>query len=116
MKRARVKPVPKRGRMNLTESAWAEVLELRRLAGEIQSHRFEPIRFVLGHAANYTPDFEVVDADGYIEYHEVKGFWREAARVRIKTVARMFPDRLFVAVKKRTKKQGGGWEHEEIKP
>lgn len=98
--------------MNKTERAYAFDLELLRLAGDIQSYRFEPLKFVLGKGAVYTPDFEVVLADGLLEYHEVKGFWREAARVRIKVAARLFSDRRFIAVKK----NGTSWDREEIQP
>jgi hypothetical protein len=98
--------------MNKTERAYAFELEVLKRTGRIQSYGFERIKFVLGKGSVYTPDFEVVLADGFLEYHEVKGHWREAARVRIKVAARLFSDRRFIAVKK----NGAGWDREEIKP
>jgi hypothetical protein len=47
--------------------------------------------FSLGDDTRYTPDFMVIKNDGTIEFHEVKGFMRPAARVKIKVAARMFP-------------------------
>jgi len=105
-----------RGEMNKTETAYAEVLERRRLDGEIRIWRYEAVKFRIGSGAFYTPDFEVVTADGFLEYHEAKGgMWDIAARVRIKAAAHKFSDRLFIVAQKRTKKDGGGWNYEEIK-
>ena len=113
--RARVRIQTNALGMNKTEQAYADLLELRKRAGEIHGYRFEPLKFNLGSACFYTPDFEVVLPDGVLEYHEVKGFWRDDARVKIKAVARQFSDRLFVVVMKKAKKHGGGWEREEIR-
>ena len=52
-------------------------------------------------------------ADGVIEMHEVKGYWTEDARAKIKVAANKFPFR-FVAVYKQAKKDGGGWRFEEF--
>lgn len=100
--------------MNGLERDYSGRLEARRLAGEIQTWRFEEVKFRLGRGAVYTPDFEVVLADGTLEYHEVKGRWMEAARVRIKVAASRFSDRRFVVVKRPRK--NGPWEFEEIRP
>ncbi len=114
MKRfARVKTDPDTG-MNKTETEYAALLEARRRTGEIIRWRFEPVRFVLGKGSVYTPDFEVVLPDGTLEYHETKGHWREAAKVRIKVAATKFNDRRFVAIVKRAKKLGGGWTTQEF--
>lgn len=99
--------------MNGTEKAYAEELRLRQLAGEVVWYEFEAVSFRIGEGAHYKPDFLVMLADGSMECHEVKGFWAEAARVRIKVAADRFPFR-FVAVVKRSKKQGGGWDVEEF--
>lgn len=102
--------------LNKTEQAYADTLEIQKRSGMILAYRFEPLKFRIGSVCFYTPDFEVVAADGTLEYHEVKGFWDPKARVKIKAAASMFPDRLFVAVMKNPKKKGGGWTREEIKP
>ncbi len=97
------------GEMNKTESAYGSVLEARKAAGEVTWYKFEGIRFQLAPATAYTPDYAVMLSDGLIELHEVKGFWEDAAKIKIKIASAMFPFR-FVAVQKLTKKQGGGWK------
>lgn len=104
MPRARMEMVPGNGRMNKTEQAYDAHLELRRLAGEVAWYRFEAVKLRLADRTFYTPDFMVILADGEMQFHEVKGFWRDDARVKIKVAAVQFPF-LFVAIRK-TK---GGW-------
>ena len=103
----------KPGTQNGTEAEYARVLESRRQAGEIAWYAFEGVTFKLAADTRYTPDFAVMLADGMIEMHEVKGFWRDDAKIKIKVAAEMFPFR-FVALKKRSKKSGGGWDVEEF--
>lgn len=101
----------KTGEMNATEREYARVLELRRQAGQIDWFKFEGITFKLADDTRYTPDFAVLNADGTLEMHEVKGHFVDDAKVKVKVAADMFPVR-FVVVKKRRKKDGGGWEVE----
>lgn len=105
----RLKP----GVQNSTEAEYAALLELRRQSGEIAWYAFEGVTFKLAADTRYTPDFAVMLADGRMEMHEVKGFWRDDAKIKIKVAAEMFPFR-FVALKKRSKKSGGGWDVEEF--
>jgi hypothetical protein len=51
--------------------------------------------------------------DGSLECHEVKGFWQDDARVKVKVAAEQFP-LWFVAVTARPKRDGGGWNVEEF--
>lgn len=112
-----VRGLPKqhrKGEMNATERAYADHLDERMKAGEVIWYAFESIRLSLveGDARTvYTPDFAVQLADGEMELHEVKGFWQEAARVRIKVAASMYPFR-FRSFQKLSKKDGGGWKEE----
>ena len=76
--------------MNKTESAYAQQLELLKRGGHIIDWRFDEVNFRLAHNTHYRPDFLVV-TDTRIEFHEVKGFWRDDARVKIKVAARLFP-------------------------
>ncbi len=101
------------GQMNKTEAAYAAHLDYEKLAGTIKWYRFEGLKFRLADNTFYTPDFAVMKADGQIECHEVKGFWQDDARVKIKVASSLFPFR-FVAIKARAKKHGGGWEVEEF--
>lgn len=77
---------------------------------------YEPIRLKIARGAHYTPDFITEDHNGKLIAWEVKGFWREAARVRIKVAARLFPWLHFIAVRRRPRSEGGGWNQEEILP
>ncbi len=95
------------GKMNGTEAAYAQDLKLLQKSGEIVSYQFEAIKLRLAKNTTYSPDFVVV-TDECVELHEVKGFWAEDARVKIKVAAEMFPFFKFVAVKKK----GKGWEYE----
>ncbi|WP_241772757.1 DUF1064 domain-containing protein [Stenotrophomonas pictorum] len=103
----------KAGQMNRTEAAYADRLRALEHAGEIQWHRFEGIKLRLADSTFYTPDFAVMAADGVMEMHEVKGFWQDDARAKIKIAAAQYPFR-FIAVRVKAKKEGGGWDVEEF--
>lgn len=95
------------GEMNRTEQAYSDHLEIRKRAGELAWFRFEGLKFRLADNTFYTPDFSVMLANGEIELHEVKGYWQDDARVKVKIAAEMYPFR-FIAVKKNKT----GWEYE----
>lgn len=101
------------GTMNKTEKAYDDHLKLLAHAGEIVWHRFEGVRLKLADKTTYTPDFAVMRADGQIELHEVKGYWIDDAKVKIKVAADQYPFR-FLAVMPRKKVDGGGWKIEEF--
>lgn len=117
MRRAKVRTKHVSGAMNKTEAAYADVLELQRLAGVVDSWKFEPIKLRLADNTYYSPDFGVVLADGTLELHEVKAvkgngewLWEPAARVKIKVAAEQYPWFVFVEVGKLPKSLGGGFE------
>lgn len=87
----------KAGAMNRTEARYADSLKARQAAGDVLWHRFEGLKLRLADSTFYTPDFAVMRADGQIECHEVKGYWQDDARVKIKVAAEMYPFR-FIAV------------------
>lgn len=91
--------VRQRGSMNKTETAYGAHLELLKRAGEIIWYVFEGIKLRLADKTFYTPDFFVMRQDGTLEVHEVKGFWEDDARVKIKVAAEHFPFQ-FIAVTK----------------
>lgn len=103
----------KRGVMNKTEVAYESYLKILLSAGEIIWYRFEGMKFRLADGTFYTPDFNVMKPSGQIEIHEVKGYWTDDARVKIKVAAEMFPFK-FLALKVKPKKDGGGWAVEEF--
>lgn len=99
----------KAGEMNKTEAAYAAYLEILKRAGEIADYRFEAVKLRLADKTFYTPDFVVLAPDGVLEMHEVKGFWEEDARVKIKVAAAQFPFR-FVAITR----DKGNWSFESF--
>lgn len=103
----------KTGQMNKTEAEYASFLELRKHAGEIVWWKFEGLKFRLADNTFYTPDFAVMTAQSELEAHEVKGFWQDDARAKIKIAADLYPLR-FIAFTKKAKKDGGGWTSEEF--
>ena len=103
----------KTGQMNKTEKAYHDRLELLRHSGEIQWFKFEGVKLRLADNTFYSPDFFVMSKDGTLEAHEVKGFWQDDARAKIKIAADLYPFR-FIAVKVVAKKHGGGWSVEEF--
>jgi hypothetical protein len=100
----------KTGQMNKTEEAYQSYLEILRRADEIISYKFEALKFRLADNTFYTPDFFVMKPDRTLELHEVKGFWQDDARVKIKVAASLFPMFVFRAIKKK----GKSWEIEEF--
>ena len=101
------------GQLNKTEAAYELHLKALKAAGEVAWHKFEGIKLRLADNTFYTPDFAVMRPSGQIELHEVKGFWQDDARVKIKVAADMYPFK-FIAVKPKTKRDGGGWQVEEF--
>ena len=82
-----------RFRSNL-EADYAGHLDLLQKAGRIVLWRYEDIRFRIGGSGNgkpgwYMPDFLVI-CDNEIQFHECKGFKREAGMVRLRAAAKLY--------------------------
>lgn len=99
------------GVMNKLEAMYAIHLEQLKYNGLVLWFAFESIKFKLADKTYYTPDFMVMDKAGLIEVHEVKGFWEDDARVKIKVAASKFSLFKFVAIKLDKRE---GWVGEEI--
>lgn len=97
--------------MNKLEADYAAYLREAQIGGEVEWFAFEGIKLRLADSTFYTPDFFVMNRDGMLECHEVKGYWEEDARVKIKVAAALFPF-AFRAVQRLAKKEGGGWRFE----
>jgi hypothetical protein len=97
------------GKMNKTEAAYDQHLWTLRHAGEVLWHKFEGVKLRLADDTFLTVDFAVLPASREFEMHEVKGYWQDDARVKIKVAASIYPFK-FIAVKKAK----GGWEREEF--
>lgn len=113
-KRTYARPRPRQapGQMNKTEQRYeAEILKPLLMAGEILTYRFEGLKFRLAKKTFLTPDFYVVRGD-CIEVHEVKGFWEDDARVKMKVAAELFPEFRWIAVQWKNKREG--WVTEEF--
>lgn len=67
----------------------------------------------LGDDTRYTPDFICIDNLGDMVAVEVKGFWRDDAKVKIKVAARMFP---FIQFEVIQKGKNDVWIRTEVKP
>lgn len=104
----------KTGQMNSGERNYAAFLEAEKSAGRVLWYKFEGVKLRLADNTFYTPDFAVLcAADMVLELHEVKGFWQDDARAKIKVAADLYPFR-FMAMRARSKKAGGGWEVEDF--
>lgn len=79
------------GHMNGTEAAYARYLEDLKANGEVSGYWFEPMKLKLADKTTYSPDFMVMLPDGSLELHEVKGFMRDDANVKLKVAADKYP-------------------------
>lgn len=106
------KPTP--GKMNRWESEYAKFLCNCMFSEEIAGFKFEAFRLSLGGGVQYIPDFFVLENDESFSVHEVKGFWRDDARVKFKIAADRYPQFRFYECRKIgdlwdiRKKIGGG--------
>lgn len=95
--------------MNKLEVAFSRILDEGVRDGTFDRWDYEPVSLRLGKNTFFIPDFRVIFADGSETYYEVKGFWREDARAKIKIAASVHPYR-FVAVRR----ERGEWVYEEF--
>lgn len=97
-----------KGTQNKTEAAYEDrVLKPAMLSGDVAWYRFEGVKLRLADKTFYEPDFFVMRRNGELEVIEVKGFWTDDARVKIKVAAAQYPFQ-FIAVQ-RVK---GEWKEE----
>lgn len=81
--------------------------------------RVRPIVFVqeitlkLADDCRYTPDFVTISEIGEIEFWEVKGFFRDDAKVKIKIAARYYR---FLGTFTLAFKSKSGWDFQSVKP
>ena len=99
----------KAGTMNGTESKYALLLDSQKQTGQIFDFYFEAVTLKIATDCRYTPDFMVITKDLEVEFHEVKGYWMDDAKVKIKVASAKFPFR-FVAVQLKKKE----WVFEEF--
>lgn len=98
-----------KGQMNKTEAAYeAEVLKPALMAGDVLWYRFEGVKLRLADGTFYTPDFAVLNRTGLVECREIKGWWTDDARVKIKVAADQYPFE-FTAIRKGKKSDAERW-------
>jgi len=112
--RGRTRRTP--GTMNRLEKAYSETLEQMRIDGLIHAWAYEPMNLRLARKCFWKPDFLVVMEDGLVEFHECKGFMEGHAMVRIKTAAEKYPWFVIRVVKRRLKRDGGGFDVRVVGP
>jgi hypothetical protein len=83
--------VPRDPFRNETERRYAAQLALEMKAGVITYYAYQYFRLPLARGAHYTPDFASWLPDGRIRLDEVKGFLREAARIRHLMAVERYP-------------------------
>ncbi|MEO9145114.1 MAG: hypothetical protein ABI237_06105 [Ginsengibacter sp.] len=85
----------KGNKMNKTESAYNNYLEVQKRIGEVIWYEFEPMNLRLADKCFYKVDFLVLTKNFQLEVHEIKGYWTDDALVKIKTAAEKFPFRFI---------------------
>jgi hypothetical protein len=86
------------GQQNKTESRYADLIEVRKRAGEVRNYHFEAFNLKLaGNRCYFRPDFVVWLVDGTIEIVDVKGgFIQDKSLIKIKVAAQTYPEFRFV--------------------
>ena len=97
--------------MNKTERARGIDLEAMKRAGLIAAWWYEKWTFKLADDLRYTPDFVIQKMDGALEVEEVKGFWRDDARAKVKMFVALYPFK----VRAYTKGSNGSWDVETFR-
>lgn len=86
------------------EANWARYLNWLKYLGEIVSWEYEPDTFEFSKVRRgtrfYTPDFKIVNKDGSVEYHEVKGWLDAKSKTRAKRMAKYYQEIKVVMIDK----------------
>lgn len=106
------RPNPGGQAVSKLERDYGAHLEALKRSGEIIDYKHQPLKLRLADKTYYNPDYSVHRADDVIELVEVKGFWEDMSRVKVKVCAERFPEFLFVAVTRPKKNEG--WKREEF--
>jgi len=86
------------------EANYARYLKWLVEQGAIRGWAYEPHRFefagIKRGTRDYTPDFRVVNNDGAVEYHEVKGWMDPKSATQLQRMAKYFPEVKIVLIDK----------------
>jgi hypothetical protein len=103
-------PLPTEDRYrNKWEREYAGRLDQRKYLKEIRDYQYENVGFRLADKCFFYPDFFIAMST-HFEVHDVKGFMRDDALVKLKIAKDMYPWFRWVIVKK----VKGEWEEKEI--
>lgn len=84
------------------EANYARYLEFLKQNGKIKDWQHEVKTFwfdkIKRGCCSYLPDFEVTNNDGSIEYHEVKGWYDDRSKTKIKRMAKYYPNIKLVVI------------------
>lgn len=85
------------------EANYARYLNWLKSIGEIKDWSYESVTFdfpIKRGSRFYTPDFRIINTDGSIEYHEVKGYMDQRSSTKLKRMAKYYPETKLVLVDK----------------
>lgn len=86
------------------EANYARYLNWLIEQNEIAAWEYEPDTFwfheIKRGTRSYTPDFKVINNDGTVEYHEIKGWMDQKSRTALKRMAKYYPDVKLVVIDK----------------
>lgn len=103
-----------KGKMNKTETAYAQRLAALKHDGQILDWRFHALRVRLADNTFYEPDFLVMTAARELQIHETKGsFTTQAGQTKIKLCAEVLP---WFRVIKASHQKDGSWILQEFNP
>jgi hypothetical protein len=88
-KRGRQQHTP--GKMNKAEAKYSLILEGQKRSRLILDWKFESIKLRLADRTWLTVDFAVLDIDGRMELHEIKGHVEDDFAVKWKVAKEMYP-------------------------
>lgn len=84
------------------EANYARYLEFLKQHHQIKDWKHEPKTFWFGNikrgCCSYLPDFEIINNDNSIEYHEVKGWYDSRSKTKIKRMAKYYPEIKLVVI------------------
>lgn len=86
------------------EANWARYLNCLLAAGQVSGWEFESETFefagIRRGARFYTPDFKVTNADGTVEYHEIKGWMDQRSQTKLRRMAKYHPSVRVLVIEK----------------
>ncbi len=80
---------------SIWEKNYCRYLEMLKSKSMIRSWKHEPREFwflrIKRGVRSYKPDFKVVNREGQVEYHEVKGWMDPKSKTKLKRMAKYYP-------------------------